>query len=72
MVTLRSLFNTLFYQTTWSPPKVYQMTVSEKIHRTDLFQRRHGPFLVSIKQPGPDIWKKSLSKYHCYLFFFKF
>ena len=29
----------------------------EKMDRTVLFQGRHGQFLVSIKQPGLDIWK---------------
>ena len=35
--------------------------VQKKINRTVLFQGCHGQFLVSIKQPRQDIWKKSLT-----------
>ena len=33
--------------------------VNLRKNRTVLFQGRHGQFLVSIKQPGQDIWKKT-------------
>ena len=36
--------------------------MSEKIDRTVLFQGYHGQFLVSIKQPGLDIWKVSIKQ----------
>ena len=48
----------------WILPKsLYQTTrsISEKIDRTVLFQGHHGQYLVSIKRPGLDIWRKSLS-----------
>ena len=50
---------------------LYLMTrsISEKIDRTVLFQGCHGQFLVSIKWPGLDIWKKSLLNDQYYLFF---
>ena len=32
----------------------------QEIDRTVLCQGHHGQFLVSVKQPGLDIWKKSL------------
>ena len=72
--TLRSLLSVLFYQTTWS--EFYQKvsikktrSISEKIHHTVLFQGCHGQFLVSIKQPGLNIWKKSLLNDQYYLCF---
>jgi hypothetical protein len=37
--------------------------------RTVIFQGRHSQFLVSIKRPGLDIWKKSLLNNQYYLFF---
>ena len=41
-------------------------SISENNDCTALFQGCHGQFLVSIKQPGLDIWKKSLlnNQYH--------
>ena len=60
--TLSSLLSVLFYQTTWSDffRKVFIKRlgfISEKIDRNVLFQGHHGQFLVSIKQPGVEIWK---------------
>ena len=43
--------------------------MSEKMDRTNLFQGCLGQFLVSIKQPGLDIWKKSLLNDQYNLFF---
>ena len=42
--------------------------MSEKIDHTVLFQGCHCQFLGSIKQPGLDNWKKSLSNNQYYLF----
>ena len=56
----------------WIIPKsLYQTTrsIAEKNDRTLLFQGCHGHFLGSIKQPGLDIWKKSLLNNQYYLFF---
>ena len=41
----------------------------KKIDPTVLFQGCHGQFLVSIKLPGLDIWKKSLLNDQYYIFF---
>ena len=45
------------------PRSLYQTTrsISEKNDRTVLFQGHHSQILVSIKQPGLDIWKNSLA-----------
>ena len=50
-------------------PKNFYQTTSEEIGRTFLLQGRHGQFLVYIKQPGLNIWKKSLFDNQYYLFF---
>ena len=54
----------LFYKVFIKRPDPSQ----KKIDHTVLFQGRHGQFLVSIKQPGLDIWKKSQSHNQYYLF----
>ena len=53
------------------PKNLYYSTrsIPENIDRTVLFQGCHGQFLVSIKQPGLDIWKKSILNDQYYLFF---
>ena len=43
-------------------------SISEKIDSTVAFQGCQGQFLVSIKQPGLGIWKKSLLDDQYYLF----
>ena len=43
-------------------------SISEKNDCTVLFQGCQGQFLVSIKQPGLGIWKKSLLDDQYYLF----
>ena len=45
----------------WGAKKIFK-------NCTVLFKSRHGQFLVSIKQPGLDIWKKSLSIDQYYFF----
>ena len=45
-------------------------SISEKINGTVLSQGCNGQFLVCIKQPCLDIWKKSLLNDQYYLFFF--
>ena len=47
-------------------------STSEKIDHTVLYQGCHGQFLVSIKQPGLDIWKKVSIKRPVLFIFFKF
>ena len=45
-----------------------QVHLRKKKYRTVLFQGHYGQFLVSIKRPGLDIWKKSLLNNQYYLF----
>ena len=49
--------------------KVSNKPPGPKIDRAVLFQGRHGQFLVSIKRPDLDIWKKSLLNDNYYLLF---
>ena len=72
--TLSCLLSVLFYQTTWSDffsKSLYYKTrsISEKIDRIVVFQDCHDQSLGSIKRPGLEIWKKSLSNDQHYLFF---
>ena len=49
----------------------YLLDFDLKIHsgQVCLLQGHHSQFLVFIKQPGLDIWKKSLLNNQYYLFF---